>query len=291
MKVCGFSFIRNAVKYDYPVAEAIRSVLPMCDGFVVAVGKSEDGTLDLIRGIDPRIQVLETVWEETQREGGRALALETDKAFQAIPADYDWAFYIQGDEVVHEQGQPIIRRAMEEHLRDPRVEGLLFKYRHFYGSYDYVGKKYNWYRREIRVVRNRKDIFSYRDAQGFRRRPNHKLRVKLIDAYVHHYGWVRDPRALQGKERSKARYYRDDRWIEEHLGGSDRWVYEREPQPVVRFEGTHPGVMEERIRRKNWSFEPDPTLKYHSLKDRVKRLIGESTGWYPGEYRNYRLIR
>ena len=50
MKVCGFSFIRNAVKYDYPIVESIRSILPICDKFVVAVGNSEDNTLQLIAG-------------------------------------------------------------------------------------------------------------------------------------------------------------------------------------------------------------------------------------------------
>ena len=290
MKVCGFSFVRNAVKFDYPVAEAIGSALPLCDAFVVAVGESEDGTLELIRSIDPRIQVVKTVWDETQRQGGRVLAQETDKAFQAIPPEYDWAFYLQADEVIHERDEPAIRRAMEESLGDARVEGLLFKYRHFWGSYDYVGTKWNWYRREIRIIRNRKDIFSYRDAQGFRRRPNHKLRVKLVDAWIHHYGWVRDPRALQGKERAKARYYKDDRWIEDHLG-SDRWEYEAGRQPVTRFEGAHPRIMQDRIRRKNWAYQPDPSLKYHSAKDFAKRLVGDLTGWYPGEYRNYKLVR
>ncbi|MBM3912615.1 MAG: glycosyltransferase family 2 protein, partial [Sphingomonadales bacterium] len=45
MKVSGFTFIRNAVLLDYPILEAIRSILPLCDEIVVAVGKSEDETL------------------------------------------------------------------------------------------------------------------------------------------------------------------------------------------------------------------------------------------------------
>ena len=48
MKVCGFTIIRNAIKYGYPVAESIRSILPICDKVVVAVGESEDDTLALI---------------------------------------------------------------------------------------------------------------------------------------------------------------------------------------------------------------------------------------------------
>ena len=188
MKVAGFTFVRNAIKYDYPIIEAIQSILPICDLLVVAVGDSEDGTLALIQSIDnPKIKIIETVWDDSLREGGRVLAVETDKAFAAIPDDYDWAFYIQGDEVVHEADLPKIKSAMEEHLNHPNVDGLLFKYRHFFGSYDYIGDSLRWYPHEIRVVRKKKSIYSYRDAQGFRKGEDQKLNVVPIDAYIHHY--------------------------------------------------------------------------------------------------------
>ena len=58
MKVSGFTFIRNAIKYDYPIVEAIQSILPLCDEVVVAVGNSEDDTLALIQNIDPKITLL-----------------------------------------------------------------------------------------------------------------------------------------------------------------------------------------------------------------------------------------
>ena len=48
MKVSGFSFIKNALIYDFPIVEAIKSILPICDEFVVAVGESDDDTLELI---------------------------------------------------------------------------------------------------------------------------------------------------------------------------------------------------------------------------------------------------
>ena len=103
MKVTGFTFIRNAITYDYPIQEAIQSVLPLCDDFVVAVGNSEDATLDLIQGLgNPKIRVVETVWDDSLRENGAVLAVETNKAYQAIAKDSDWCFYIQGDEVLEE---------------------------------------------------------------------------------------------------------------------------------------------------------------------------------------------
>ncbi|HEY0899129.1 MAG TPA: glycosyltransferase family 2 protein, partial [Sphingobacteriaceae bacterium] len=177
MKVTGFSFIRNAIKNDYPISEAIRSILPLCDEFVVAVGKSDDETLSLVRQIDStKIRIIETVWDEGARVGGRAFALETDKAFQAISADTDWAFYIQGDEAVHEKYHPAIKQAMEKYQHDEAVEGLLFKYLHFYGSYDYVASSRRWYRQEIRILKFNKGVHSYKDAQGFRKN-GRKIRV------------------------------------------------------------------------------------------------------------------
>ena len=289
MKVCGFSFVRNGVKFDYPFEEAIRSILPLCDEVIVAVGNSDDKTLERVKAIDPKVRVIETIWDETLREGGSVLASETDKAFAAIPIDYDWAVYIQGDEVIHEKYIPVIHKAMLDQLQNKDVEGLLLKYIHFFGSYDYVGVQHSWYRREIRVLRNKKDIFSYKDAQGFRKRPNEKLHVKLIDAYVYHYGWVRDPKALQGKEKSKIRFYHNDSWISRFFSKSEQYDYESIKAPVRKFTDSHPRVMTERIARKNWSFNPDLSIKHYSLKDKFKRIVGDLTGWYPGEYKNYKL--
>lgn len=292
MKVCGFSFVRNGVKFDYPFEESIRSILPICDEVIVAVGKSDDNTLEIVKSIDPKVKVIETAWDESIRQGGEVFASETNKAFQAIAAAYDWAFYIQGDEVLHEKYIPVIKKAMEDNLANKDVEGLLLNYVHFFGSYDYVGAKYSWYRREIRVIRNRKDIFSFRDAQGFRIGNNRKLNVKLIDAYMHHYGWVREPFALQKKIESNVRLYRNDPGEEEKKNNSvNQYEYDKATEPVIKFEGTHPAIMEERIFRKNWPFNPDPSLKYASTKDKFKRIIAKWTGWYPGEYKNYTLIK
>ena len=140
MKVVGFTFIRNAVRFDYPIVEAIKSILPICDEFVVALGNSEDSTLELISSINSdKIRIINTVWDDSLREGGRVLADETNKAFAAISEDADWAFYIQGDEVVHEDYLENIRQGMLKYKDDKRVEGLLLNYTHFYGSYDFIG--------------------------------------------------------------------------------------------------------------------------------------------------------
>jgi len=291
LKVAGFTFIRNAVLYDYPVVEAIRSILPLCDYFVVAVGRSDDDTLDLIRNIgDPKIHILETVWDDALREGGRVLAVETNKAFEAIPADYDWAFYIQGDECVHEADWPAIRAGMERWLDDAATEGLLFRYRHFYGSYDYLGASRRWYRQEVRIVRNDKNIRSYRDAQGFRWSDGRKLRVRAIDASIYHYGWVKHPVAQQRKQLNFNRLWHSDDKVRQLVGNAETYAYDGS-EPLVRFEGAHPAVMQPRIEAANWQFDGDPTSARWTLKDRLSNFLEKTLGWRPGEYRNFIRIR
>jgi hypothetical protein len=290
MKVCGFTFIRNAIKYDYPVVEAITSILPICDKFVVAVGKSEDDTLNLIKNISPqKIEIIETVWDDSLREGGRVLAVETDKAFQHITIDYDWCFYIQGDEVVHEKYLPTIKEAMEEHLYDERIDGLLFKYLHFYGSYDYVGESFKWYRNEIRIVRNDKNIYSYRDAQGFRKDDNKKLHVVSIDAYIYHYGWVKDPRTMQKKQEDFNKLWHDDQWVDKNVIKADEFDYSN-IDVLKKFTGTHPKVMQDRIEKINWKFDYDLSCNKMKFKDKLK-LFFSKLGCDIGQYKNYKLIK
>lgn len=291
MKVTGFTFIRNAIKYDYPVVEAIRSVLPLCDDFVVAVGRSEDATLELIQSIDPgKIKILETVWDDSIREGGRVLAEETNKAFRAIAANTDWCFYIQGDELLHEKYHEAVRKAMLQWKDNEEVDGLLFKYLHFYGSYDYVGTSASWYAREIRVVRNDKSIYSYRDAQGFRKGDNEKLRVKPVDAYIYHYGWVKDPRAMQLKQEDFNKLWHDDKWVEQHIVKADEFNYLENIDALEKFTGTHPRIMQGRIAKRNWQFDYDISYNKLSLKDKLKKLAFKWFGLEFG-YRNYKVLR
>jgi hypothetical protein len=290
MKIAGFSFIRNAVQYDYPVVEAILSILPLCDEFVIAVGKSDDNTLELIRSINsPKIRIIETVWDDSLRKDGTVLAQETNKAFRAVSDDVDWAFYIQGDECLHEQYHAIVREEMLRWKNDRRVDGLLFHYKHFYGSYDYVGAASRWYRNEIRIVRNDKNIYSYHDAQGFRKNDNEKLNVKPINAFIYHYGWVRHPKNMQRKIRSMSEFYHDDQWLEKNIVKSDEFDYSN-IDALDRFEGTHPRVMEERIKRINWQFDHDITKRNLSLKYRFKMFIERLTGYRIFEYRNYKIV-
>ncbi len=286
MKVAGFTFIRNAVTYDYPIVEAITSILPICDEFIVALGNSDDGTEELIKNIgDPRIKIVHTQWDELLREGGKVLAVETDKAMDAISADADWCFYIQGDEAMHEKYLPVVKESMQKYLSDLSVDGLLFNYEHFFGSYEYVGDAPKWYRKEVRVVRRNPAIRSYKDAQGFRK-DGQKLRVKQIDAYIYHYGWVKNPEFQIKKAKSFSKYWHSDQWIESNMPEIELFDYS-EVDSLKLFSGTHPVSMHNRINKQNWKFKFDFSKKKLSVKHRFKIFVEKLTGWRIGEYKNY----
>jgi hypothetical protein len=291
MKVSGFSFIKNAVKYGYPITESILSVLPLCDEFIIAVGDCNDGTRQLIENInDPRIKIIDTVWDETISTSGRVLAAETDKAFKAISPDSDWAFYIQGDEVLYEKYLDNIKVAMQKYKDDKQVDGLLLKYKHFWGSFDYVGDSSRWYRNEIRIIKNDKSIYSYKDAQGFRKGDNQKLQVKHIDAYIYHYGWVREPKAMQNKAIGVSKYWSDEGHDHQHMKFDEQDFDYKQIDVLKKFTGTHPEVMKERISKMNWKFEYHISRNNLKLKDRFKNVLEKITGKRFFDYKNYRSI-
>lgn len=290
MKVSGFTFIRNGIKLDYPIEEAIRSILPLCDEVVVAVGNSEDDTLQLIQNIDPKVRIIETIWDDSLREGGAVLAVETDKAFQAISKDSDWAIYIQGDEVMHEGYYDNIRRAMQENVSDDNVDGLLFNYRHFYGSYDYIGDAIQWYPKEIRIVKNRPDIYSFGDAQGFKKGTGEKLNVAEIDAYIHHYGWVKSPEAMQRKQETFHKLWHDDTWVERNVVKAEEFDYS-EVKALWKYEEKHPSVMQQRIATKGWKFDHDISRNTFSFKEKFKKWAQKITNKPLGEYQNYIVVK
>lgn len=282
--------MRNAIRYDYPVVESILSVLPVVDEMLVSVGNSDDETLQLIRNINsPKIRIMQSTWDDSLREGGRVLAEETNKALAAIPADFDWCFYIQADEVLHERWVQVLKKAMAENLKRKEVQGLLFDYLHFYGSYHYLGDSRTWYRKEIRIIRNLPGMQSYKDAQGFRFLGN-KLKVLATGACIHHYGWVKNPKFQQAKQREFHKLWHTDEWMEKHVAEADEYDYGH-IESLRKFEGSHPAVMSERIRLCDWDFVFDVRKKRFSLKKRMLYLFEKWTGIRLFEYRNYRLIR
>jgi hypothetical protein len=312
MKLSGFSFVRNGDKLYYPFAESVRSILPIVDEFRIAVGRGDedDKTRDKLASIDdPKIQIIDTKWEEEYFDRGIINAIQTDIAKEACSGD--WLLYLQADEVVHEKYLQVIEARCRELLDDKRVEGLLFRYKHFWGDYDHFHAGHGWYPEEIRIIRNRPDIHSWQSAQSFRRfdhydnprqpQGHHKLKVARVDAEIYHYGWVRPPHLMQNKKRAlDSVHWGSKKAAEFYDAAPDEFDY-GPLSLLAEFEGTHPAVMEEMISEMSWedklqrSGKPNPHREPHKherLKYRLLSLVEKSLfgGRQIGGFKNYILV-
>jgi hypothetical protein len=253
MKLSAFSICRNAVQFDYPIVEVIRSALPIVDEFIVNVGQSADGTLALIRSIaSQKIRILESVWDDDMKKDGLLFSHETNKALSVCTGD--WALYLQADEVLHEAEHDTIRSGLRDHLNDPAVLGFTFRYVHFYGDYRSCNPWF--YHRAVRIIRNDGQVESCGDAVGFWLKADrgylqtvHKDRVRSSGATIYHYGWVKPPRVLLDKFRYQiARHHGDDPGLEQARMLA-REAYEFDEYDIMKnFTGTHPAVMADRVR-------------------------------------------
>lgn len=301
MRISGFSFIRNGLKLHYPFVESIRSILPVCDEFVLVVGNSEDGTRRTVENLNnSKIKIIDTVWDESLRSGGKILAQQTNLALDAITGD--WGFYLQGDEVVHENDLNKIYDAAIKYLAERKVEGLLFKWIHFYGNYDFIGlpQSRGIYPYEVRIIRNDPKIRSFRDAQGFRKFSSsrsyergdagEKLWVRKIDATIFHYGKVRGPKIEMERWKDFNRHYHSDEQIGEMFGSKEEFEYHPKFK-LIPFTGSHPQVMHERIDRLNWNFQYDSSYRKTPVHYHFLNVVEKFTGKRLFDFRNYRLLK
>lgn len=252
MKISGFTFVRNAIQYDFPVSEAIQSALPIVDEFVVNVGRSEDDTLGLIRSISsPKMKIVETVWDDSLRKDGKIFGIQQDIALAHCTGD--WALLLQADEVLHEDDYPIIRDAIHRYNDQPNVLGLVFWMRHFKGDYWSLDP---WmYRKATRLVRNTGRIHSTVDccdfvADGADGMIKSGSLGRLIKARIFHYGWVKNPKVLEQKLRFQYSRHDGERLSEKEI---DIQAHLRSQYPTYgilkEFRGTHPKVMQSRVSR------------------------------------------
>ncbi len=276
MKISGFTFLRNGTMLGYPYVESLRSLLQLADELVVAVGQGLDDTVDQVRAIgDPRIRILETVWNETMQDRGYVYAQQ--KMTAQFSCTGDWAFYLEGDEIIHEQDVPKIRAVMERHLKNPQVEALAFDYNHFYGAPNKLARSPGWYRKAVRVMKNSVRNYSP-DGLFFvvmdRNKRGRYPRAALAGVPIYHYGHVRPSEAMQEKFNQVSQYW----------GGSPPKPHNYhaiDPQIVVPFEGTHPQVIQQWLDEYAVkTFEPDPNHKLtkrekkHRWMTKVERMFG-----------------
>jgi hypothetical protein len=292
MTISGFTMVRNAAKLYYPIKQAIASILPMVDEFVVALGEcdEDDTTLEEIQSIrSDKIKIIFTKWDLEKYPQGMEHAHQTDIAKEACKGD--WLFYLQSDEVVHEKYLPVIKERCLELFHDESIEGLLFDYRHFWGDYDHYVVSHTWYNHEIRIVRNRKDIHSWESAQSFRRIPDFdgvsyrqkkgtfKLKVAKVDASIYHYGWVRPPHLMQKKRKAFITIHKGETEAASIFKTEKEFFDYGDMNKFPVHKESHPVVMKERIEKFNWadqlfSGKPKKSISIRHKHDKLKyRLL------------------
>ncbi|MCD4834374.1 MAG: hypothetical protein K8R31_11305 [Bacteroidales bacterium] len=314
MRISGFTMGKNVDKLYYPIKPAIMSILPIVDEFIVALGKSDDDdrTREEILSIgSDKIKLIDTVWNLEKYPNGMENAHQTDIAKNHCTGD--WLFYLQADEVIHEKFLPIIKKRCEELLDDKTVEGLLFRYKHFWGDYDHYHFSHHWYKHEIRIVKNLPEIHSWESAQSFRKIPNfeginyrqqdgtYKLKVARVDADVYHYGWVRPPSLMKKKMKALDTIHRGEEGTEKRETMYRNFDYGSLDQ-LQKFTERHPEVMKDWIAKFDWKDElqftgkPSGTRKKHAherLKYRFLTWIENNLlgGRNLGGFKNYILLK
>ena len=266
MRLSGFTFIRNAVKYDFPFREAVESMLPLVNELVVNVGRSEDGTEDLVlrlfaewKQAYPQVDFVrvDSVWDDAKIDSGLVLSEQTNIALDHCTSD--WCLYLQADEALHEAEHSVIRNALNDAVKDPTCEGLRLRYLHFYGGYSLVQRAWNWYPSEIRVVRKSSGAQSFGDAQTFRGAGDRKLVTKLIDAHVFHYGHARHPESMKRKISYFHRF-----WHGDNHGIKVESAYNLNWGNLTWYWGTHPAPYGKRAGEGlSWSPRAEGALPRH----------------------------
>lgn len=313
MKISGFSFVRNGLKLYYPVVESIKSILPICDEFIIAVGQSDedDQTRMAIEEIkSSKIKIIDTIWDEKYFKRGMINSIQTDLAKEKCSGD--WLFYLQADEVVHEKYLNLIYNRCNELLNNSEVEGLLFRYKHFWGDYNHFHNGHGWYPNEIRIIRNIPEIHSWQSAQSFRyfeyydnprqESGHRKLRVAKVDAEIFHYGWVRPPQLMQNKKHALDSVHWGKKKAADYYEKSPK-EFDYGPLSLLSiYEASHPNVMDIKIKDFNWgdklqmSGKPNKYRFPHNHEKLFYRLLSIIENYFLGgkkigEFKNYILLR
>jgi glycosyltransferase involved in cell wall biosynthesis len=291
VKISGFTFVRNALLFGYPIYESIHSILPLCDELIIAAGQSDDDTVTYLKSLqNKKIKIIETEWDNSLRKGGLIYSQQTNIALNECKGD--WCIYLQADEVLHEDDYDIIINEIKSVNTNPNIEALLFRYLHFYGSYDYIGTGRQWYRREIRAFRNTGNVISWGDAQGFRIKENDKFRklmAKQTNSRVFHYGWVKPPATQNMKYNYTQMYYNKDvKFDLKSLDDEKNFDY-NSAYELEEYHGTHPKIMSNRFEMdKEWTKYFDHSkLKKKPLLMKISDKIEKSTGWRMGEFKDF----
>jgi len=267
MKVSAFTFIKNGQLLGYPFIQSIKSILPIVDEFIINVGLGEDSTLDEIKKInDPKIRIIQSHWNDNMKD--RGFVYGQQKMVAQYNCTGDWAFYIEGDEIYHENDLDRIHMSMKEHLNNSNVEALIFDFYHFYGNGNSYLDSPGWYRTEARIIKNSLRTYApdglfwvVLDSNKNGRYP----KAKHTGAKCYHYGWVRSENQMNLKSEKVQKYW----------GGSAKKIdYSKMDQSIIKkFQGTHPKIIQNWLPNDIGLFKADPSYKLTNKQKKHRIMI------------------
>jgi len=267
MKVSAFTFIKNGQLLGYPFIQSIKSILPIVDEFIINVGLGEDNTLDEIKKInDPKIRIIQSHWNDNMKD--RGFVYGQQKMVAQYNCTGDWAFYIEGDEIYHENDLDRIYMSMKEHLNNSNVEALIVDFYHFYGNGNSYLDSPGWYRAEARIIKNSLRTYApdglfwlVLDSNKNGRYP----RAMHTGAKCYHYGWVRSENQMNLKSEKVQKYW----------GGNAKKIdYSKMDQSIIReFKGTHPKIIQNWLPNDIELFKVDPSYKLTNKQKKHRIMI------------------
>lgn len=289
----GFTFVYNVSSLSYPYIESINSILSLVDKFHLLVVKSTDDTLKILQNVFKNEKKIIFHFEEVKNLKRSSLyRFYTNTALSYC--ENPWCFYIQADEVLPDESIPIIKEVINKVNEDMSVEGILLKYKHFYGSPKYYHEGHGWYNREIRVVRNGIGVNSWGDAQGFRIK-GRKMNVFLSEAYMYHYGWILPPKVMFRKIHRNMFLAGDiDKIPEEPENIKAEEVY-LNTEGLKEFTLKHPEKTKSWISSVKWKYYPDKKKMRLRFRRKIQSSIANISERLFNrrllEYQNYKIVK
>ena len=267
MKISAFTFIKNGQILGYPFLESIKSILSIVDEFVINIGESEDDTLSQIRAIDnPKIRIIESKWNDQMQDKGYVYGQQ--KMIAQFNCTGDWLFYIEGDEIYHENDLEKIKESMKLHLNDSNVEALVFDFYHFYGNSNSFLESPGWYRSEARVIKS--SVRSYAPDGLFwlvldGNKKGRYPKAKKVGVYCYHYGWVRSEAQMNLKSQKVQKYW----------GKSPSKIdYSQIDQSIIKeFTGTHPHCMLNWLPKEKGVYVADSNYQLNTKQKKHRQMI------------------
>lgn len=264
IKIYGFSFLKDGVRFDYPFVEAFTSLSKVSEKIYVALGQNDDGTKQLL-GQLPFVDIIDTTWDMSLLgKSGIIFSEQTNIALSKLrevhgKEESAWGIYLQSDEVLHEDSLEQLRADIKKADASGH-DAIRFRYHHFWQNHYQVAINKRWYPSEVRAVKLNSKVINHGDAQGF----SGFTKVFESDVYIHHYGHVRDEQKRQEKQKFLIKSIRASDKFQKYFNREKKAFANTVTLPILI---NHPIVMKDRIKKMGEEFSLQEAAQIYIVGD------------------------